>query len=535
MARRGHFVKQAAILGLASLLVRLIGFFYRIPLTEWVGDEGNTYYLNAYFIYAFAITITSASLPAAISKLVSERVVLNRFSDAHQLFKTALVMATVFSAVVVFVLFFGAEWLVGHMFPDLPGVVYALRALAPTIFVVAILAVFRGYFQGLNNMYPTAVSQVVEQIFNATFSLWLARIFYRSAMVEHAAAGAAAGTGIGAVAGAIVVFGFYLTVARLIRVRAAGNHHTLELTGGPESHNTQIKALLSTAFPIIIGMGIYQAANIIDTAMIGNRLMSSGAFTLGQVRAMSGQFTGKFLLLTTLPVSLSVALSQAVIPDISSSNATKNKRGVRSKVNIAMRVSMMISIPAAVGLSVLADPILAMLFPSHPEGGWLLRYGAVSIIFLAMVQVSTGALQGIGKVFLPAFAAFCGVAVKIPLNWVLLGIPAINIMGTVISTIVCYVVAAGINLHFLRKHTGVKLEILGTFVRPSIAASGMGMACFVAHHMVGLAAPGRVATLVAILVGVVVYLFLMWLLGGFPKQDIQRAPIPRFLRRWLNS
>jgi len=535
MARKGHFVKQAAILAAASLLVRLIGFFYRIPLTEWVGDDGNAYYLTAYFIYAFAITVTSASLPAAMSKLVSERVALNRFSDAHQLFKTALVIVAAFSAIVAFVLFFGADWLIGRLYPNLPGAVYALRALAPTIFVVAILTVFRGYFQGLNNMYPTAVSQVVEQIFNATFSLWLARVFFRSAMVEYAAAGAAAGTGIGAVAGAIVVFGFYLTVARMIRVRAAGNHHTLELTGKPESRNAQIKALLSTALPIIIGMGIYQIANIIDLHMAETRILSTGAFTSDDVRAMTGQFAGKFLLLTTLPVSLSVALSQAVIPDISSSNATKNKRGIRAKVNMAMRVSMMLSIPAVVGLSVLADPILAMLFPSHPEGGWLLRYGAVSIIFLAMVQVSTGALQGMGKVMLPAFAAFCGVMIKIPVNWFLLGIPAINIMGTVISTIVCYVVAAGINLHFLRKHTGVKLDILGAFVRPSIAAAGMGMACFVAHHMIGLAAPGRVATLAAILVGVVVYLFLMWLLGGFPKQDIERAPIPRFLRRWLSS
>jgi len=533
--RKNHFVKQAAILAAASLLVRLIGFFYRLPLTDLVGDVGNAFYLSAYYVYAFAITITSGALPAAISKLVSERVAVGRYNDAHQLFKTSFIVGALIGGVVAFFMFFGADWLTSLRFFNFPEAAYGVRALAPTIFVVALLAVFRGYFQGMNTMIPTAVSQVVEQIFNVAFSLWLAHVFFRTSRVELAAAGAAAGTGIGAVAGVIVIYGFYLLVSRRLRVRAAGNRHTFDLSGGNETREAQLRALLFTAFPIIIGMGIYQVANFIDLGMAKDRIMSSGYFTDDQVDVLVGQFTGKFLLLTTLPVALSAALSQAIIPDISSSKAIMAKAEVKSKINTAMRISMALSIPAAVGLSVLSDPILALLFPEHPAGGALLRIGSVSIIFLALVQVSTGALQGIGKVLLPAIAAFCGVVIKIPLNWTLLAIPEINILGAVISTIVCYVVAAGINLFFLYKHTGVMPDFVGAFLKPAFAAMGMGFVCFVTHHMVGLAAPDRIATVAALATGVPAYLALMWMIGGFPNQDIDAAPIPRILRRWLKA
>jgi len=537
---KNSFVKQAAILAAASLLVRLIGFFYRLPLADLVGDVGNAFYSSAYYVYAFAITITSGALPAAISKLVSERIALGKYNDAHEMFKTSMGVGVVLSAVVALFMFFGADWITNLRFFYFPEAAFAVRALAPTVFVVALLAVFRGYFQGMNTMIPTAISQVVEQIFNVTFSLWLAHVFFRMAraqytgtQLEYAAAGAAAGTGIGAVAGLIVVIGCYLLVARNLRVRAAGNRHTQYLNGGIEQRKAQIRVLLLTAMPIVIGMGIYQIANFIDLGMAKDRIMSTGYFTEEYVDALVGQFTTKFLLLTTLPVSLSVALSQAVIPDISSSRALLDKQAVKSKINTAMRLSMALSIPAVVGLSVLADPILALLFPNHPEGGWLLRYGSVSIIFLALVQVSTGALQGMGKVLLPAIAAFCGVLIKIPVNWFLLGIPEVNILGTVISTIVCYVVAAAINLYFLHKHTGVLPDFVGSFIKPAFAAFGMGLVCFITHHMVGLIAPDRVATVLALVAGVPVYLILMWLVGGFPQRGEGGIRLPGFVRKWF--
>ena len=536
MNKKSSFVHQAAILAAASLIVRLIGFAYRIPLTRFVGDAGNAYYTTAYSVYAFALIMSSTAMPIAISKLVSERIALGRYHDAHELFKNAMAITAILGAFFAMFLAIGANWITQLRFFDFPEAAYSVRILAPTVFVVAIMMVIRGYFQGMNTMVPTAITQVVEQLFNVIFSVFLAYVLLsRTGRLELGAAGAAAGTGIGAVVGLAVIGGIYLLVSKQIRVRAAGNAHTLSLTGGAERWDAQVKAILLTAFPIIIGMGIYHIATFIDLGMAKYRIMSSGVFTDDYVDALVGQFTGKFILLTTLPVALSIALSQAVIPDISSSKATMDKAAVRQKINTAMRISMTLSIPAVVGLTVLADPILALLFPNYPDGGRLLQVGAVSIIFLALVQVSAASLQGIGKVMLPAIAAFCGVMVKIPINWYLLAVPRINILGAVISTIVCYIVAAGINLFFLHKYTGVRPEYRGVFLKPALAATGMGFACFVAHHLISLAAPARFATVVALIIGVPMYIVLMWMLGGFPKQDIAMAPLPKFIRKWLMS
>ena len=517
------------------MIVRLIGFSYRMPLTGLIGDVGNTFYTTAYHVYAFAIIVSSGALPAAISKLVSERVALGRYSDAHELFKNALGIAAAIGAAAGLFMALGANWLTQLRFFNFPDASYAVRALAPTVFVVALLAVFRGYFQGMNTMVPTAVSQVIEQIFNAVFSIWLAHVFFRAARVEHAAAGAAAGTGIGALAGLIVVIGVYLLIAKELRHRAANSLRAPASADGGEKRETQIRNILLTALPIIVGMGIYHIATFIDMGMAMDRIMSSGIFTEEQVHEKVGQFTGKFLLLTVLPVSLSVALSQAIIPDISASKAVMDRKAVRHKINTAMRISMALSIPAAVGLSVLADPILALLFPSYPDGGRLLRLGSVSIIFWAMVQVSSGVLQGIGKVMLPVIAAFFGVMIKIPINWYLLAVPEINILGTVISTIICYIVAAGINLYFLHKYTGVLPNYKDVFLKPAFAAAGMGFACFVTYHLVGIIAPDRFATIMALVVGLPVYLALMWAVGGFVKQDMEAAPLPQVVRRWFGG
>ena len=550
MSKKRSFVHQAAILAVASLIVRLVGFSYRLPLTSLVGDMGNTFYSTAYHVYAFAIIISSGALPAAISKLVSERIAVGKYSDAHELFKNALGIAVAIGAIAALFMAIGADWLTQLRFFNYPEAANAIRALAPTVFIVALLAVFRGYFQGMNTMIPTAVSQVIEQIFNAVFSIWLAHVFYRAVRAEQAAAsvvgavadavaaaagatGAAIGTGIGAAGGFFVVLGLYLLIAKDLRQRAARSLHTPAPDGTNEKRKAQIRTILLTALPIIIGMGIYHIATFIDLGMAKDRIMSSGIFTDDQVDIMVGQFTGKFLLLTILPVSLSVALSQAIIPDISSSKAVMDRNAVKHKINTAMRISMTLSIPAAVALSVLADPILALLFPSHPEGGWLLRFGSVSIIFLALVQVSSGALQGIGKVMLPVVAAFFGVMIKIPINWYLLAVPEINILGTVISTIACYIVAAIINLYFLHKYTGVLPDYISAFLKPTFAATGMGFACFATYHIAGLLIPGRVATIVAMAVGLPVYLALMWAIGGFHRQDMDAAPLPRIVRKWL--
>ena len=508
MMKVNSLVRQAAILAGASLFIRFIGFLYRIPLTALIGDEGNAFYIAAHTVYAFGMVITSGALAAAVSKLVSERIALGRHKDAHELFVNGIGAAVLLGSIVAFALGIGAQWLTGLRFFYYPDAVYALRALAPTVILVAIVAVFRGYFLGMKVMAPTAISQVVEQIFNASFSLLLAFLFFRAAGVELAAAGAAMGTGVGVVAGIVTIVGFYVARKRKILEETSAEND------GLEKRTTQLKALFLAAMPILVGMSIYQIATFIDLGMAKDRIMASGAFTLEQIDEMVGQFTGKFILLTTLPVAMSVALSQAAIPNISSSKATLDKEAVRSKAGTALQVSMAISIPAAVGLAVLADPILTLLFPRHPGGGWLLRYGAISIVFLALIQVSTGILQGIGKFMLPVIAAIIGVLIKIPVNWQLMAVPEINILGAVISTLVCYFIAAAINLAFVYKYTGGLPDMANAVIKPIFAAAIMGIACFAIYYFAGNVIPERAATMAALAVGVPLYIVILWIIGG---------------------
>jgi len=530
----GSFVRQAAILAAASLFVRFIGFLYRIPLTNLLGDDGIGIYTVAYNVYAF-ILISSGAIPAAVSRLVSERIAKGQYGNAHEMFKTAFGFALVAGSIAAIVLWVGAPHF-AHFFSNGEHLdsALAMRFLAPAVIVVAMLAVLRGYFQGMKTAVPTAISQVVEQIFNVAFTVLLAFLLFDAANMQYAIAGAGIGTGIGAVAGLAVVAFLFFSVAANLRKRANADFHRYKLEPHyNESRKVQLAALLQTALPMIIGGGIYSISTIIDMRMINSRMAYPGVFSPDEIEVLFGQFMGKFILLTTLPVSLSMALSTAVIPEITSSSVQMDTDAVRHKTNMALRLCMILSIPSAVGLAVLAYPIIALLFPSHPGGGILLQVGAVSFVFISLTHVLTGTLQGLGHVRLPIIAAFFGVATKIPVNYFLIANARINVLGAVISTIVCFIVAAGIAMFFLYRKTGILPGLTGAIIKPLVSAIGMGMVCYVAYFVIALFAPYAVATVFALLAGMVSYVLFMCIIKGFRHSDLQAMPLPASVRRLL--
>jgi stage V sporulation protein B len=372
----------------------------------------------------------------------------------------------------------------------------------------------------------------VEQVFNVVSSLRLAFLFFVAAdtgSLRFSAAGATAGTAIAALAALGVVAFIYLLVAKALKKRASEDESELK-----EKRRTQIAAIIRTALPMIVGLSIFSVANILDTGMANSRIQASGAFSEEEVRVLIGQFQLKFVLLTTLPVSLSMALSSAVIPEITEAHVTLDEDSLRQKTNLALRLSMMMAIPAAVGLAVLADPIIALLFPMHPEGGWLLQFGSVSIIFLGIVHVITGVLQGMGYVKLPVIGLLFGVLIKIPLNYYLMAIPEINILGAVISTVACFVVAAAINLFFLRRFAGIFPDFIGTFAKPIAASAGMGLVCFSVYSLLKIVSSNAIATLGALGFGFFTYVVLMIVIKGFGERELNALPIPAKIRRWLS-
>lgn len=513
------FVKQAVILAAASMIVRLLGFAYRVPLTNMIGDEGNGIYSAGYYIYTFFLILSSSGLPAAISKMISEKVALGEFRNAKRIFKASLFVAGGLGIIGTAIMFFGAERLA--LMVGSPRSVYTLMSLAPTVFICAIMSVYRGWFQGFNTTVPTAVSQVVEQIFNAFFSVYLAWILIGYG-IEMGAAGGTMGTGIGAFAGLVTVVIFSFVTKKYYNeiFSADKGGYAVETAG-------QITGrLFKTAIPIITGTAIFSMTNLIDMKMVMTRLAASGAFTSREADILYGQLTGKYVTLTTLPVSISTALATAVLPNIAASVAIKDKTAVKSKVNTSLRLTMIISIPAAIGMGVLADQILRLLYPNYPEGGELLTIGAISIIFLALSQIETGILQGIGKVYVPAVNALIGAVIKIPLNYVLIAIPSINVKGAVISTIGCYVAAALLNLVALKRATGIKFDFVSILVKPLIASLIMGVGCTAVYKLIFAVLPyNSICTIIAILAAIVIFVVALAVMKGFKREDLTLLPM----------
>ncbi len=522
--RGSSFVKQAAILAIAGLLVRFLGFVYRLPLTNMIGDEGNAIYAGGYYIYTFLLILSSAGLPAAISKLVSERIAVKQYRNAHRVFQAALVISTSLGVFFAIVMGLGARGLANLI--GIPDSYYSLLTLCPTLVIVAIMSVFRGYFQGMRTMVPTAISQIVEQVFNAFFSVYLAWLFMNIHVPEGmtkniplASAGGTMGTGVGALAGLLVVLFSYCLIRPYLLRRAERCRQLYE-----ESRRELIGRVLQTAFPIIAGTAIFSITNLIDMGMVVNILQDTG-FSETEAKALYGQLSGKYVTLTTLPVTISTAIATAVLPSIAASVKLRERKQVRRKMALTYRVSMIISVPAAVGISALGPQIIHMLFPSATDGGMLLTVGGVSIIFLALCQTSTGILQGIGHIQIPVIGAIFGAIAKVILNLLLIRIPAVNVLGAVLSTTGCYLVAGVFDVVMLSRLTGTRFDIMGSFFKPIIGSVAMAAATIGSYYLFDwLLGSNTAATLLAICVAILVYGLVMLLIKGIVEEDLQTLP-----------
>lgn len=529
----GSFVKMAAILAAAGILVRFIGFLYRLPLTNMIGDKGNGIYATGYNIYNFFLIMSSAGLPVAISRMISEKLAYEEYSNAKKIFRVSMTVTAIISFLCA-MLMIGVAQVIAYFWnnywcllpePDIDkyqlwyNSIWCLYSLSPTIFIVGIMAVFRGYFQGFSTTVPTALSQLIEQIFNAFFSVYMAWLLIDMG-VEFGAAGGTTGTGIGALAGLIILLIFYFASAKKRNAVFANDKKDYRIEGSKEIAFN----LARIAIPVITGTAIFSMTNFVDMVMVNSRLAAAG-FDGDTIQALYGQLNGKYVTLTTMPVAISTAIATAVIPSIAASMARREHKLVQSKVDTALRVTMIISIPAAAGLGALGSQILAMLFPNYPDGGSLITVGSLSVIFLALSQISTGVLQGIGKVKTPAFNALWGALTKIPVNYILIAIPGINVVGAVISTTVCYIVCSILNFRALVKATGVKPDYVGMLLKPGFSAVVMSIAALIGYYGIyGILKSNTVATLIAIIFAMGVYFITMILIKGFDREDLKMVP-----------
>lgn len=511
------------ILVAGTLIAKLISAGFKIPLQHLIGNTCMGIFNTAYQYYTVMFVVATAGVPVALSKLISEASALGRGREVQRIARLAGLLFISFGALCAIGLYGAAEWIATAS--SNPMALLAIRAIAPAVFFVSIIAVIRGYFQGMSNMTPTALSQIVEAAGKVVLGLFFAaRAAEAGLNNEMMAAFAILGVTAGEALAALTMIGY--AVFRRKQPQPA------HLNASCRPYSALLRVLLLTVVPITLTSSVTSLTTLVDTAMLVGRLQEVG-YTLTEANALYGVYTGQAFTMFNFPQTLITALATAVLPALAGAYARRDRTLAAKNMGSAMRIAMLIALPSCVGYVVLAHPIIDLLFADDtalmqnpmldPQlGGWLLRVLALAIPCVALVGLSNAILQAVGQVRVPVLTMLIGGVCKIALNFVLVGRPEINIYGAPVGTIACYSLIAVLNLLWLRKFI-VLPSAERLFVRPFAACVGMGATAAIVHRLLADYSSG-LAVLMAILAAGVVYLALLLALGALEREDILLLP-----------
>ena len=519
--KKQTFLGATATLGLAVIVVKIIGALYKIPLNNILGDEGVTYFNASYKIYSFLLSLSTAGLPVALSKLVAESRALGKYNQSRRLLRLSLLLFTAIGAVGTAIMFCFTEQLAALMNNSLA---YApIKALSFSVVCVCMMSAFRGYTQGCENMVPSAVSQVIEAVFKLVVGLALAWYFVDAGLgLDMGAAGAILGVTISTV----LALG-YMIVSHL-RHRA----DTPASSDVPAAGGTLLRRLLAIGIPITIGASGMSLITLIDQSLIMGRLQDVLGLTERAAAALNGQYEFSMTLFN-LPSSFIPPITMSLVPAVSAALTRRDHRRVGKLVNTSLRLTTLLAFPAGVGLSVLAGPILQMLYPAQAQAAAAATYHlqllGVASIFVCVMLLTNSIMQAHGKVQLPIYTMLLGGAVKVGVNYVLVGDPEVNIKGAPIGTLVCYGLIALVNLVIVWRLLEEKPHYLKVFAKPVLASAAMGAAAWAVHGLCARFLSGgylreSMATLAAIGAAVVVYFILVLALRLITREDLKMIP-----------
>ena len=514
-----NLIVQGSILAVASIVVRLIGILYRIPLTNIVGNEGMGYYGFAFEVYQILVILSTNAVPVAVSKLTAARVARHQYKNAQAIFRCSIIFAAALSGTLALITFVGARWISIFMFGGIVEVAPALRVLAPTVFVCAVMGVFRGYTQGLGNMAPTAFSQVVEQLFNAVVSVAAAAI-----LISRGAAFGAAGGTLGTLMGAISSLVFLYLVYSSYRpqlTRRMKKDPTKKLL-----EDKQIYRMIGlTIIPLVLTSTIYQISSLLDSALFSNILKAIGSQP-SFISSLYGIYSSKYQLLINLPLGITAALSVAMMPGIAGAIALKRHEQVREQMDLVIRVTMLIAIPCAVGVAVMGGPIMQMLFRDTTTlPGRMLIIGAVTIVFYALSTLTSTILQASNHMRIPVINAGISLGIHIVFTVVLLAFADLHIFALIYGNIVFSFSMCVLNLRSLAKLINYQLDIVKMCGATVIASAIMGAVTFFVYKgSIYLIHSNLISTMIAVLVAVIVYAVVMILTHGVTEEELYLFP-----------
>lgn len=512
-------MQGAAILGIAGLLVKIIGAIFRIPFANAVGPEGACYYDAAYPYYSFLLVISSSGLPTAISKQVSERVAVRDHRGAREVLHSSLILLTAIGVITSLMMFFGAG--VFAKITSYEETVLSFKALAPALLFVSIMCAYRGYLQGLQMMTGTALSQIMEQLGKLVIGLTLA-IKLLPKGPEYAAMGALIGVSASELMGLIVVYLFYLRRKKALDSKAD------RCRTQSRGFWSVSKSLLIVAIPITIGASISPLTGMVDSALIGRMLQNLG-YSEELSKTAYSLLRTYVTTLINMPGVLTMALAMSLVPAIASKVTQKDMGGVRATSRLGLKMALIIGVPCAVGLFVLAEPILHMLYPKLTASELalatdLMHTASVGVIFLSMVQSMTGVVQGLGKPQVPVINLFIGAVLKVIAMLALMSIPSVNIQGAAVSTVICYAYAGIADTVYMMRRTRMPVRLGDTFLKPLFASGAMGLVVYLVNRFASSSGHQTLATLLAVCAGVGVYAVLIVLLKMFSAEELAYIP-----------
>lgn len=512
---------QGTILAAAGIVTKVIGFLYRIPMANLLGNAGNGIYSVSYGIYNIALTLSSCSMPLAVSKMVSARAAKGDQTNAKRTFFDALLFAVIIGGIAALALHFGADAL--ERLYHRPGLAKPLRVLAPTTFVVALLGTFRGWSQGHGDMVPTALSQILEQIANAVVSVvaaWqLMRIYASSPQVDaYGAAGGTLGTLAGALVGLFcVVFLFLRTLPRRDRVLAA-----------PEKHTLIYRQLILTVIPVILSQTIYQIGYTLDDLLFGN-IMALRGFPDLEISSLQGVFNTQYNQLVNLPVAISTALAASTVPSIVSAAVIGSRKESYRKMTAVLKLSMAIAIPCAVGLAVLAQPIMHLLFTSlgnqESLAVHLLQTGSSAAVFYALSTISTAILQASDQMETPVYHCAVSLMVHVLLIFLLLRFTSMGVYALIIGNVTFPLLVSVLNCRALSRKLGYHWKIVRTFIVPLFSSALMGIVTWGSYHLATLLLPLWVSLILSLMLSVAVYAYLILRCHCFADSQLLDLPM----------
>ena len=519
---RESFLKGALILSLAGVIVKIMGAFFRIPLSNLIGSIGMGYYQVVYPIYTLFLTLAVAGFPTALAKLVSEQRAVGDFKGANKTFRISYTVLFITGLISFSIFFFGAEFISTVILKN-SGAYAAMVAISPALLFVPLMSSYRGYFQGRRDMTKIAVSQVIEQFFRVSLGLFLGYMLMKSYGPEMGAAGGVLGAAIGGFASAAFLIYIYLRNTKERKAEIAHSSHIKT-----ESTGTILKKLLYVAIPITIGACVMPLVNMVDSVIVVRRLQVAG-FDIDMANSLLGQLSGMAIPIVNLPVVIDQAIGMSLVPSISEAYALNQINRARKEAKTGLKTILLVVLPCTFGLAALATPIMSLLFPSIEATGpaslgTLLFVVAPSAIFLGLVYAQNGILQGMGKPMVSVMALLVGMLFKVVISYTLTGIASVNIIGSGIGTVSAYAVASIIEFIYIKKHMQLKLSPKEFIIKPLLTVITMFVVVKLSYGVTVGFLGNALATLISISIGGIVYGLVLLGIGGITKEELMSMP-----------